>query len=634
MTAIPRRIFARAALAAACLLSGLPQVSAEPAGASVAEAEAAVPVCFESRQKDPAAAVALARRHLDGATLPPALEVKLRSCLARGAAVSGEAALARAAAERIDVLVRSGELSPEDQLRALSNAGATLHLLGDVNRALDLYVRAFEVARDEDVAEGQVAMLGNVGSIHSDELGAFAEAETFYAQAREIADTAGLPHPVLDYNRALNHLRLGDVDAAAAGFRASQAAAARDDSRIVALRAEAEIAAIAARRDPAITLSELRALADAQVALPDPSGASTTHVRISQVALARGDAATALSAARDALALVGPTQYRAEHRDALQARGEAQRATGDLAGALESMEALRALQIAVLRGQNLAGLAGLQARLESAAHAQSLARLQEERRVQALNVAHERRLRNLAIGAAVLVILVAGGFFIHLRRVNHRLRRLGTVDAMTGLANRRAATHRLRLMPPAGGDRRNAVFVIDVDHFKASNDRHGHVVGDAVLIEISRRLVAACRPGDIVARWGGEEFLVACPALAQDDAVAVAERLRTAISASTFVHDGADLGGQSISIGFSVWPVFADGETGRDAWQDAVNLADRALYASKRGGRDAWTGLWGANAGDATIAELLRDPRAAIAAGAARSVSSRDPVEWEPQSDA
>ena len=205
--------------------------------------------------------------------------------------------------------------------------------------------------------------------------------------------------------------------------------------------------------------------------------------------------------------------------------------------------------------------------------------------------------------------------------------------ALTGLLNRRAATARLQRETAAAAEdgQRQVVFLIDIDHFKARNDTHGHAAGDAALAAVARELRAWCRPDDIVARWGGEEFLVGCRHLDLEEAQQVAERLRTAAAVAA-VPAGRRTGDSApapltVSIGFACLPFFP-GDRSPGDWQDAVALADRALYAAKHSGRDAWVGMWGTEEGEAAIEAVIADPEAHAARGDIIVAGSRAQVRW------
>ncbi len=154
-------------------------------------------------------------------------------------------------------------------------------------------------------------------------------------------------------------------------------------------------------------------------------------------------------------------------------------------------------------------------------------------------------------------------------------------DHLTGVANRRAffEAAELELNRNRRAPRPTALVLLDADHFKRINDRHGHAGGDAVLRHLGQLLSATFRQVDVVARVGGEEFAVLLPSSGLDAAVAVAERLRGLVAGRPVAYDGA-LIACTISAGVAV----CDGEAlGLDG---LMKRADRALYAAKAAGRD------------------------------------------------
>ncbi len=157
--------------------------------------------------------------------------------------------------------------------------------------------------------------------------------------------------------------------------------------------------------------------------------------------------------------------------------------------------------------------------------------------------------------------------------------RLSSVDELTGLGNRRALDrYRERMVTAGRGERPVGLIVLDVDHFKRVNDREGHLVGDAVLRVLARRLEAALDPGQLLVRWGGEEFVVVAPGL--DDAAVreLAERLHEVVGATPCALEGRDALAVTVSAGCTSGPV-------REI-EHLVSLADEALYAAKGAGRD------------------------------------------------
>jgi len=127
-----------------------------------------------------------------------------------------------------------------------------------------------------------------------------------------------------------------------------------------------------------------------------------------------------------------------------------------------------------------------------------------------------------------------------------------------------------------------AVLMVDVDHFKTVNDQHGHLVGDAVLREVTRRLSAAVRAYDSVGRYGGEEFLVLVPGCDSCDMLENAERLRRAIADQPIETVAGPLA-VTVSLGAaSIRPTIDD----HPSFEGLLRAADDALYEAKAKGRN------------------------------------------------
>jgi diguanylate cyclase (GGDEF)-like protein len=186
------------------------------------------------------------------------------------------------------------------------------------------------------------------------------------------------------------------------------------------------------------------------------------------------------------------------------------------------------------------------------------------------------------VAVTVAEQLALGISNIHLREM---LRRQSTVDALTGLYNRRYFDEALK-REVFRAERKGAPFalvMVDLDHFKRMNDTHGHDAGDLVLQAAARCLQDGIRRSDLACRYGGEEMallLVECDAQAAQRS---AEAIRAAIAALALEHRGVRLPGVTASFGVSAWP--DHGATP----EDLLKAADRALYASKHGGRDRVT---------------------------------------------
>jgi len=163
------------------------------------------------------------------------------------------------------------------------------------------------------------------------------------------------------------------------------------------------------------------------------------------------------------------------------------------------------------------------------------------------------------------------------REVRHRI----TYDRLTGLLTKESLYLALEeeLKRCARFSQPLAVLMMDLDHFKAVNDRNGHPMGSHVLTEVGAIIRASIRTADVSARYGGEEFLSYLPEAPLAGAHQVAERIRTAIERHPFTLDDTTVR-ITISIGISLFP-----EHGRDL-KTLVARADRALYHAKESGRN------------------------------------------------
>jgi diguanylate cyclase (GGDEF)-like protein len=194
---------------------------------------------------------------------------------------------------------------------------------------------------------------------------------------------------------------------------------------------------------------------------------------------------------------------------------------------------------------------------------------------------------SLLIGVTALVIPLAqicisfGLIVMVMWRYAERLRRLSLLDPLTGVLNRAGLElqgKRVGLRAQRGG-RGLAVVMIDVDNFKRINDTHGHPVGDEVLRHLAHLLRVELRPHDVLARFGGEEFVLVLDDVGLAEALGLAERLRERIEAAAVLVE-------KIVVRFTVsMGVASSDELGHDLIR-LISAGDAALYQSKRAGRN------------------------------------------------
>ncbi|MDH4392137.1 MAG: GGDEF domain-containing protein [Aquabacterium sp.] len=196
----------------------------------------------------------------------------------------------------------------------------------------------------------------------------------------------------------------------------------------------------------------------------------------------------------------------------------------------------------------------------------------------------------VAVLIAVLVpTLVAGPVAMVLLKLLEELNHaralaqtLANTDALTGALNRRCFMERGHQAVGRAGQNASptSVLLMDIDDFKQINDRYGHSTGDAVLQMFARQCLASLRPQDMLARWGGEEFVALLPATAPADALQLSDRLCKAIAAARVDGAGGEPRGVTVSIGV------ASSVGGALALDALLSRADAAMYDAKRSGKN------------------------------------------------
>ena len=306
-----------------------------------------------------------------------------------------------------------------------------------------------------------------------------------------------------------------------------------------------------------------------------------------------------------------------QRQEALREFGDALAKAGDTAGAIDLFHREETLSREIRAANKAAAEAELRARYDQESQKRRIELLGRDNQLKSAELGNQaitRRLWMFGGFALVLLGVLALMMYLRMRELNRTLVRHEALlrahserDALTGLANRRQFREVMRVR---GGERafKGALLMVDVDHFKRVNDHYGHAAGDRVLVEVARRLSAAMRGDDLVARWGGEEFLVFAPDVDGPQLDQLAERVRLAMNQAPVVLENGIAIETTVSIGYAAFPLPASHV--EVTWEQAVNLADLSLYTAKNQGRNCAVGIVRTTA---VSSEALREVEADIA---------------------
>jgi len=274
----------------------------------------------------------------------------------------------------------------------------------------------------------------------------------------------------------------------------------------------------------------------------------------------------------------------------LAEKGEALERAGLHKQALQTVREREKIQESLELERRDKAFAALQEQFNAKQRAAQIERLRQENAVKDAEIDNRNlRLALASLGAGIALLLSGFVFMLYrksqatgrrLAELNAELAHRSAHDPLTGLYNRRSFVDRMRAQQAASND---CFTLLDIDHFKRINDQHGHAAGDAVLVEVGRRLNEVVRESDMVLRWGGEEFLVYSQGVSEAQRPLLVQRILNAIaSAPVLLEDGTALS-VSATAGAVSLPLGASEAFG---WEQAIALADRALYKGKEAGRN------------------------------------------------
>lgn len=454
---------------------------------------------------------------------------------------------------------------PQHSLTALNGIAILYNRMGDYAQARDMYLRALNAQRAGNLKREQAVTLHNLGRAHEN-LHEWRDAKAAFDESFEISEA-------LDYERGQAY-----------GLRGLAAVANAQNEPQLALqllqRAEA-LEAPDARLGAQIGLARGIAL--------HKLGRLLESARSLEQALGVFEAASSLHELRATQAAMAVV-----YADL----GDWQKAYARLAESKSTSEQL-------LQNQIDQRFATLRVEFDTATKEQENQLLTRENAANQKALASERRARSLqrvvialtAILAAVLAALV-----MHQRKITRRMRRLAMTDELTGLPNRRSVLAKLQAALSAND--RCALLIIDIDHFKAINDRYGHAEGDQALKAVAECLAEQLGPTVSIGRLGGEEFVVVAPSLDIAAAIELAEQFRQRVMT---LDCGAWLANRQITVSTGVTISIAG-----DTVSSMLQRADAALYEAKRAGRNCVR----VNLENASVATAPGTPVQLVTAGA------------------
>lgn len=466
----------------------------------------------------------------------------------------------------------------DDQLElTLRNLALIYRDLGDDTAARDYFTRALDVARRHGDSANYAATLGTWAGylVDSGEFApALAAAEESLAVSGAIGDRPSVGFDLLNSGRAL--LGLGRL--------------AEADTRLHD--------ALAIGRE----LNQHEIIAHSQVSL-------------AEVALARGDATQANKLLQAAFADPQTARYKPLMVEVNELREKIATAIGKPVQALQFAHAAAALREELLGTRASRRLAAQESQYARAAADQQLALASKENQLQATRLAQQHLQRNYVIVAACglgATLLLLAWRFAGVRKLNNALAtrnaeiesqraalshandrlqqqadelfQAAISDPLTGVSNRGHLMRQLdaRIADCARNGGELAALLIDFDHFKRINDAHGHLYGDRVLVAGVQTLRQWLEPGDLLGRYGGEEFIAVVSGGGAANAIRVAERLRERVAEAMTDFLPEANGAVTISIGIALLSSLAK----PPRLEALIEAADRAVYAAKSAGRN------------------------------------------------
>jgi len=333
--------------------------------------------------------------------------------------------------------------------------------------------------------------------------------------------------------------------------------------------------------------------------LNDEHSQQLIKMNLGYIRVMNGEHSAGIEQMRASMQYFSQNASKAEYEPYYEWLAKAYAAAGQYQLQAETLLEQMALQENIRSADRESRLNELQNRYDTKAKAQQITILEQENNLNAQLLENKQLQQKLTLLFVLLMLFAAVSLFQLYRKVRQSNRKLYETnkqlafqsqrDPLTGLYNRRALQQHMQLRAQKRREQDSKVsltglLLLDIDFFKRINDHYGHSAGDAVLIEISQRLVATCREQDLVVRWGGEEVLLLLDNIVPGQISGFIQRILQAIAEQPVEYEQQQIN-VTASGGFIHLPFAGISEQQLD-WEKVMQVVDMALYLSKANGRN------------------------------------------------
>ncbi|MFM2587837.1 diguanylate cyclase [Vibrio sp. TBV020] len=460
----------------------------------------------------------------------------------------------------------------------------------DIKASLNYYKTAFALVSEIGDSFQATMTLNNIATVYmqSEE---WEQANTYIKRAVKLYETNhydnSLFEAILYANSSAIYFATGDHDTATDYMRlALQQADKTGSSRIKfsTLSDLSQLYSTVGRPKEALEMAQ-RCLSLSEQSPESPIMLATCYDAFSAAYLAQGDYDESIIYAHKSLNIlaISESQETAWEITILENLVQAHEQRGDYQQALNYMKQVALLKQDFYKQTYNEEIISEKGTLERQLNKREVELLEAQNALQAATLKGQRSKEILYVTLFLILTYFVVRSLLRLKRSNHELTAQNNTDALTGAYNRRYLENWLEQIASSKNNSSFLVSVLDIDHFKSFNDRHGHDVGDAVLMQTVQVLQSQLRKQDTLIRWGGEEFILLIPLEDNEDINSILERLRACIEEHCY-SDGANLFQVTISMGAKI----CDGQTLANQWEQTFSQADSALYQAKEDGRNRY----------------------------------------------